>query len=154
MAHKQTVQSSRLPSALCDSRAACQALCIALLLAAPAGAQTRGTSPSLPTLPSGVPVNSRQDYDIPKSDPSEEQRRLRALNAQRQKRVVSDANKLLKLTTEFNLEIVHATSDSLTPAQLRKVAVIEKLARDLRENMSATVQPTTGIQSPFDPMPQ
>jgi hypothetical protein len=123
-------------------------------LAASAGAQIRGTSPSLPTLPSGAPVNARQDYDIPKSDPAEEQHRLRALNAQRQKRVVSDANKLLKLTTEFNLEITQATSDSLTPAQLRKLAVIEKLARDLRENMSAAVQPSTGIQSPFDPMLQ
>jgi hypothetical protein len=143
-------QSSQLRPALCGFWVVCQALCIALLLAAPAGAQTRGTSPSLPTLPSGVPVNSRQDYDIPKTDPSEEQRRLRALNAQRQKRIVSDASKLLKLTTEFNLEITHATSDSLTQAQLRKVAVIEKLAHDLRENMSATVQPTTGIQSPFE----
>jgi hypothetical protein len=125
-------------------------------LVAPTGAhaQLRGTSPSLPTLPSGAPVNSRQDYDIPKTDPVEEQRRLRALNAERQKRVVSDANKLLKLTTELKLEIARATSDSLTPAQLRKLAVIEKLARDLRENMSATVQPTTGIQSPFDPILQ
>jgi hypothetical protein len=154
MAHKQAFQSPHFPSILGDSQTACQALCIAMILAAPSFAQTRGTSPSLPTLPSGAPVNTRQDYDIPKNDPEEEQRRLRALNAQRQKRVVSDANKLLKLTTELNLEIANATSDSLTPAQLRKLAAIEKLARDLKQNMSASVQPTTGIQSPFDPMLQ
>jgi hypothetical protein len=151
MAHKQTFQSSHIRFALRDSRAACQALYIALLLAASAGAQTRGVSPSLPTLPSGAPVNTRQDYDIPKNDPEEEQRRLRALNAERQKRVVSDAKKLLKLTTDLNSEIANAASDSLTPAQVRKLAEIEKVARDLKQNMSASVQPTTGIQSPFDP---
>jgi len=154
MAHKQAVQLSHLSFALCDSRTAFLALCIVMAVAAPAFAQTRGTSPSLPTLPSGVPVNARQDYDIPKNDPEEEQRRLRALNAERQKRVVSDAKKLLKLTTELNSEISSATWDSLTPAQLRKLAEIEKVARDLKQNMSASVQPTTGIQSPFDPMLQ
>jgi hypothetical protein len=127
---------------------------MALLLAASAGAQIRGTSPSLPTLPSGVPVNARQDYDIPKTDPSEEARRLRALNVERQKRVVSDSNKLLKLTNELNTEIARTNPDSLTEAQLRKLAKIEKLARDLKQNMSATVQPTTGIQSTFDRMVQ
>jgi hypothetical protein len=125
-----------------------------LLWAASAGAQVRGTSPSLRTLPSGAPVNARQDYDIPKTDPSEEARRLRALNVERQKRVVSDTNKLLKLTNEFNSEVARANSDSLTQAQLRKLAKIEKLARDLKLNMSATLQPTTGIQSTFDPMVQ
>jgi len=152
MAHKQPFESSHLASALCGSRAACWALCMALLLAASAGAQIRGTSPSLPTLPSGVPVNARQDYDIPKTDPSEEARRLRALNVERQKRVVSDANKLLKLTNEFNSEIARANSDSLTQAQLRKLAKIEKLAHDLKTNMSAGVTlPSTGIQSQMDP---
>ena len=152
MAHKQPFESSHLASALCGSRAACWALCMALLLAASAGAQIRGTSPSLPTLPSGAPVNARQDYDIPKTDPSEEARRLRALNVERQKRVVSDANKLLKLTNEFNSEIARANSDSLTQAQLRKLAKIEKLAHDLKTNMSAGVTlPSTGIQSQMDP---
>jgi len=154
MAHKQAFESSHLASALCGSRAAYGALCMALLLAASAGAQIRGTSPSLPTLPSGVPVNARQDYDIPKTDPSEEARRLRALNVERQKRVVSDSNKLLKLTNELNTEIARTNPDSLTEAQLRKLAKIEKLARDLKQNMSATVQPTTGIQSTFDRMVQ
>jgi hypothetical protein len=152
MAHKQALESSHLASALCGSRAAYGALCMALLWAASAGAQIRGTSPSLPTLPSGVPVNARQDYDIPKTDAAEEARRLRALNVERQKRVVSDSNKLLKLTNELNAEIARTNPDSLTEAQLRKLAKIEKLARDLKTNMSAAVAlPSTGIQSQMDP---
>lgn len=128
------------------SRAVCRTLWLALFLAAPAGAQVRATSPSLPTLPSGAPVGSRDDYDIPSSDPAEEQRRLRALNAQRQKRVTSDANKILKLTKELNADIARSDSDSLTPSEIRKLAEIEKLARDLKINMSAMSLPSTGIQ--------
>ena len=40
--------------------------------------------------------------------PVEEARRLRALNYARQKGMVSDAKKLLKLTTELNAEIAVA----------------------------------------------
>jgi hypothetical protein len=127
------------------------ALWLALLLVAPCGSQVRGTSPSLPTLPSGAPVGSRDDYDIPKNDPAEEQRQLRALNTERQKRVVSDASKILKLTSELSAEIARANADSLTQAQLRKLEKIEKLARDLKANMTSATLPSTGIQSPFDP---
>ncbi|MGA9669351.1 MAG: hypothetical protein WBQ94_09095 [Terracidiphilus sp.] len=133
-----------------DSWVACQVLCIALLLVARASAQGHG-SPSLPTLPSGAPVGSRQDYDIPSHDPLEEARRMQALNIARQKAMVSDANKLLKLTTELNEEIAHSNSDTLTSAQIRKLAQIEKLAHSVSEKMSAVVLPNTGIQSPWDP---
>jgi hypothetical protein len=153
MGHKQSVQSSYRSSPVCDSRAAWQILFSALLLAAPACAQIRGTSPSLPTLPSGAPVNARQDYDIPKTDPAEEERRLRALNAARQKRVVSDTNKLLKLTNELNADIARANSDSLTRSQLRKLAEIEKLARDLKTNMTAAALPASIVPTALDPGP-
>lgn len=133
------------------SRVVLMALCMALLWAPRASAQVRAVSPSLPTLPSGAPVGSRDDYDIPSSDPIEEQRRLRALNAQRQKRVSSDANKILKLTRELNTEIEAARSESLTPTQSRKLAQIEKLARDLKANMSAVLLPSTDIQPSSDP---
>jgi hypothetical protein len=134
-----------------NSPATCGALCLALLLTTTGGAQVRPVAPSLPTLPSGVPVGSRQDYDIPSRDPAEEERRLRALNAERQKRVVSDASKILKLTNELSAEIARANSDSLTRSEVRKLAEIEKLARDLKTNMSTTTLPSTEIQSPMDP---
>lgn len=147
---KNAFQSSQLLPIHWDSAAACQVLCIALLLVAQAGAQSHGT-PSLPTLPSGAPVGSREDYDIPNRDPVEEARRLQALNAARQKGMVSDANKLLKLTTEFNEEIARTNSATFTPAQLRKLAQIEKLAHSVSEKMSSTVLPSTEVQSPLDP---
>jgi hypothetical protein len=151
MVPKKAFPSQHFPPSHGHSWAARRALCLTLLLTAPGGAQIRPVSPSLPTLPSGAPVGSREDYDIPKSDPAEENRRLRALNAERQKRVVSDASKILKLTNELSMDIARANSDSLTRAQLRKLAEIEKLARDLKTNMSATTLPSTGIQSPMDP---
>jgi hypothetical protein len=118
-----------------------------MLLSVPAQGQTpRPVSPGLPTLPSGAPANSRQDYDIPSSDPSDEQRRLLALMEARRKRVVSDSNKLLKLTTELNAEVAQTHPDELSAAQLHKLAQIEKLAHDLKDKLSSTAQPSTGIQ--------
>ena len=151
MVHKKAFPPPHFPQSRGRSRAACRALCLALLLAGPCGAQSRPTSPSLPTLPSGRPVGSRDDYDIPSSDPSEEQRRLRAVNAERQKRVAKDASKILKLSNELSLEIARANPDSLSPTQLRMLAQIEKLARDLKDNMSSATLPSTGVQSPMDP---
>jgi hypothetical protein len=149
--HKRVFESPYPSPVHWNSRAACQALCIALLLAAQGGAQSRSSSPSLPTLPSGAPVGTREDYDIPSRDPLEEARRLRALNEARQKGIVSDTNKLLKLTTELNAEIARENRGALTQAQLRKLAQIEKLAHSISEKMSATVWVTTGLQSPFSP---
>jgi hypothetical protein len=149
--HKRDFESPYPSPAHWNARTACQALCLALILAAPGGAQIRGSSPSLPTLPSGAPVGSREDYDIPSRDRLEEARRLQALNIARQKGMVSDANKLLKLTTELNEEIARTNSGTLTPAQIRKLAQIEKLAHSVSQKMGATVLPSTWIQSPLDP---
>jgi hypothetical protein len=151
MVHKKAFPPQFFPPFEGRFRVACRALCLALLLVAPASAQTRATSPSLPTLPSGRPVGSINDYDIPKNDPSEEQRRLSALNAERQKRVAKDASKILKLSNELSAEIARANPDSLTAAQLRMLAEIEKLARDLKTNMTSATLPSTGIQNPMDP---
>src|ERR1700687_3766872 len=149
--HKRDFESPYPSPVHWNTRTACRALCLALILAAPAGAQIRGRSPSLPTLPSGAPVGSREDYDIPSRDALEEARRLRALNESRQKGIVSDTNKLLKLTTELNAEIARENSGELTRAQVRKLAQIEKLARSISEKMSANVWVTTGPQSPLSP---
>jgi hypothetical protein len=147
---KKAFESSHLQPIRWDPRAAFEALCIALLVVAQTGAQSHG-SPSLPTLPSGAPVGSREDYDIPSRDPVEERRRIQALNIARQKGLVSDANKLLKLTAEFSAEITRSKSETLTPAQIRMLGQIEKLAHSVSEKMKAAVLPTTQIQSPWDP---
>jgi hypothetical protein len=64
---------------------------------------------------------------------------MRALNAERQKAMVLDANKLLRLVNELNAEIASNKEDSLTPAQLRKVVEIEKLAHNVKEKMSTSL---------------
>jgi hypothetical protein len=137
----KAIESLYRPQAQADLRAAGSALCLALMLAVPAGAQSHPVSPSLPTLPSGVPANSRTDYDIPSSDPAEEARRLRAINDQRQKALASDASKLFKLAAELNAEIARTNADSLTKDQLRKLARIEKLARSVKDRMKVTALP-------------
>lgn len=69
-------------------------------------------------------------------DPVMTQRRMLALNIQRQKQIVSDTDKLLKLTRELNQEVAQANTGKWTADELRKVAEIEKLARSVRQNMT------------------
>lgn len=84
------------------------------------------------------------------------ERRNRALNMERQKLMVSDASKLLKLARELNDEVASARSDAFTSDQLRKIAEIEKLARSVRERMASAVgspqpmmQPPSGYAYPI-----
>jgi hypothetical protein len=72
-----------------------------------------------------------------------QEKRLRDLNAARQKSLVADTDKLLKLARELEDEVSRANSDSFTPAELRKVAEIERLAHSVKEKMSTSVR---GIQ--------
>lgn len=123
------------------------ALCFALLPALPGGAQNP------PTQHGGL----GQHLDDPLAQlevrqyPVEEAKRLRALNALRQKSLVEDTNKLLKLAAELNAEVSSEHPDALTPEQLRKLAEIEKLARGVREKMSAPVWGVPVYPPPFSP---
>jgi hypothetical protein len=83
-------------------------------------------------------------------DPGEAARRMRALNTMRQKALVSDTDKLLKLANELNAEI-SANPEALTPDQLRKLATIEKLAHSVKEKMSTPVAGNPMYQPP--PLP-
>ena len=127
------------------------ALWLALVLALPGGAQN-------------APLNNQRSDPVPwqertpiTSDPSnvhdpiQEVRWLRGLNVERQKEMVSDTNKLLKLARELNAEISSSNSDSLTPEQLRKVGEIEKLARRVKEKMSTSTQGIPAFQTPLRP---
>jgi hypothetical protein len=80
----------------------------------------------MPTDPS-----SAGDYD-----PIMMERRMTALNNERQKEMVSDTNKLLKLAKEVNDEIAARDTGGLTPEQLQKIAQIEKLARGVKDKMA------------------
>ena len=67
-------------------------------------------------------------------------RRIRQLNIERQKELVSDSNDLLKLTMQLNAEVAKDGSSSLNPEQVQMLAKIEKLAKSVREKMSTPVQ--------------
>jgi hypothetical protein len=77
------------------------------------------------------------------SDPVDQQRQLRLVNAALHKSMVSDTEKLLRLVTELNAEISKTNPTSLTPEQLRKVAAIEKLAHRVRDDMRTSFEGTT-----------
>jgi hypothetical protein len=119
---------------------------LALLLALPGGAQngSRGSFPQ----PMGPPGVGALD-DMRNGDSAEDERRLRALNAVRQKSMVSDTVKLLKLAHELQDEVNRTNSESFTPNELQKVAEIEKLARSVKEKMSTSVRGTPVFQPPF-----
>lgn len=72
----------------------------------------------------------------PDADPAFAAKRMRALNADRQKSMVSDADKLLKLARQLDTEIASNPTEELTPEELRKLTEIEKLARSVKAKMA------------------
>ncbi len=78
--------------------------------------------------------------------------RLRALNADRQKSLVSDTDKLLKLARQLDAEIASNPTDELTPQELRKVGEIEKLAREVKAKMAQSFGEGPRLRLPPIPM--
>jgi hypothetical protein len=130
--------------------AARQALVLGLLLALPDSSPNPAqSSHQFPGQLSRSGAGSTMQMD--ETNEFEEEKRLRLLNADRQKSLVSDTGKLLKLANELDGEIAGANAESLTPAQLRKVAEIEKLARSIKEKMSTSVRSTPVFRQPAPP---
>lgn len=117
-----------------------RALWLALVLALPGSAQDHipESQTSLAGEPRQRPQSSRIDFG--QMDPMDEEKRLRALNAERQKSIVSDTNKLLKLARELDAEVESSDPSSPSPAQLKRVGEIEKLAHSVKEKMSTSLR--------------
>jgi hypothetical protein len=81
-----------------------------------------------------------------------DQRRIRALNNERQKQIVADTDKLLKLARELNDEVTKANTGTLTQDELHKIADIEKLARNVRQRVTESVGETPTILPGPPPM--
>ena len=126
---------------------------LALLPALPAGAQNSLSAPQQPNSGRmGQPIaNPTVEFEQP--DLLGEQHRQRLLNADRQKKLVADADKLLKLASQFNAEIGAANPASLTPAQLRTLGEIQKLAHSVKTRMSDSLYGTPVFMEP-PPLPQ
>ena len=90
----------------------------------------------------------------PNLDDPDQARRIRMLNAERQKSLVADTVKLLKLANELNFVMAKEDASNPTQAELRKVADIEKLAHNVKEKMKITVIGTPIYRNPsLPPMP-
>ncbi len=126
---------------------------LALVLAlafGPAGRSQSGSGPGMgqpplrPQFPGHQGMSPPDDYETVMG-----QKRLVALNAERQKKMVADADKLLKLAQELNDAVAASNTGTLTPEQLHKVAEIEKLAHSVKERMTAgAVQPQPALIPP------
>ncbi|HTB96009.1 MAG TPA: hypothetical protein VK716_03305 [Terracidiphilus sp.] len=113
------------------------ALCFALVLfcgiqaAAPAGQESpsNGLNQRL-----NNPTNPFDTFSD--QDPVFVAKQLRALNADRQKSMVSDTNRLVQLARELNAEAGNEAGEASMPDRFRKLAEIEKLARNVKQKMS------------------
>ncbi len=101
-------------------------------------------------------ANGRIDptSDTDDEDPVAQQRQLRQLNAALNKSMVSDTDKLLKLVTDLNAELSGTNPDSLTPDQLKKVAAIEKLARNVKDAMKTSMQGASTLKDALKEPPR
>lgn len=78
-----------------------------------------------------------------------ELRRLRMMNADRHKAMISDADKLLRLAQELNATLA-AGSSGMPPAErIHKAAEIEKLARQVKDKMTYAAELPATAAPPF-----
>jgi hypothetical protein len=120
-----------------------------MLLVLPIAAQSPG-------VPGGAPVSrsrqQQQQQEQPESGPmslSLDARRIIQLNLIRQKNMVSDAAKLLRIAQELSND-ANADTSALSPAErMHKAAEIEKLAKGVREKMTYAVGISSDPTVPF-----
>jgi len=86
------------------------------------------------------------------TDPAFIAKRAQALNADRQKSMVSDTNKLVMLARQLDAEIASNPTDRLTSEELRKVGEIEKLARSVKAKMAQSFAGGPQFQQPASPI--
>ena len=118
-----------------------------LLVAVPASAQNRVGGNS--GLPPGVHESTPDDILAgPMGDPVFQERRIRQMGIADHKSIISDTDKLLQLVTELSNEVGSTNPHSFTPDQLRKIALIEKLAHNVKDKMrSSFLGPTENMES-------
>lgn len=127
------------------------AVAIAVALFAACGSVRLSAQQGNNPFPGSPPVWGTAPIDShgPAVDPQTaaiQRKRLVALNARRQKNMVADAQRLLKLAAELNAQINNSQQSELTPDQLRLLGTIEKLAHSVKDKMST---PITNLPGPY-----
>jgi hypothetical protein len=122
------------------NRGAGRALALALLLALSSSAKMVAQS-GTPAPRWGVPSPKPNDTSelLNEATGTEDQRLLQMRNAARHLDMVSDAGKLLRVANELHTELAASNTSTLTPAQVRKLRKIEKLAHKVRAEMAVAV---------------
>lgn len=100
--------------------------------------------PPPPAPPSVGPDQKAPDYGprSPRNLTFEEQQQRRYI-ADRLNSMVSDSEKLLKLTQELSAKIGQSESGSLSRQDMRTLAEIEKLARQVKQKMQLAAEATS-----------
>jgi hypothetical protein len=128
------------------------ALGLALLLALPGNAfgqaPTQGTDPTYSSPGFGSTSSEGVGSPFGRPDPVYEERRQQALRAEKQRLLNSYTELLLKLTHELDDEISRTNPDTLTAAELKKIAEIEKLAHKVKSTMSELDRRSPPSQTP------
>ena len=126
-------------------------LCLAVLIAIPCtigNSQQSASDGEIPQHnPSGIPPISPLANRTPNANrimedsmqTPENRKRMELLNLLRQKEMTEETARLVRLANEVKAETGKATADSLTVVELRKVELIAKLAKSVRDKMKATV---------------
>ena len=137
----------------------CPVLLLALFLVLPCALSRAQSDQTGTGQLSGHPLQSSNGRIDPtastdEEDPVVQQRQLRQLNLTLHKSMVSDTDKLLKLVTDLNAELSSTNPDSLTSDQLKKVAAIEKLARNVKDAMKTSMQGTSTLKDALKEPPR
>ena len=125
---------------------------LALLLGIPVAGQS--PYPQFPSTNNGRQVYPDSGGQFGQdSNNSPDKKRAQLLNAARQKALVSDVDKLLKLAKELNDEIAANDSAPLNGQQLHKLEEIGKLAKSVKEKMSFSPANYPGVNPPLTTQP-
>lgn len=129
--------SDRMRSMHILLRSAAVTAAFGCVLTFPASAQVPGTPfaglPMNPNMPSQRARHT--DLLVGSGDVLRESRRQEQLNVLRQKSMISDAAKLLRLAQELNAAMLNEGAPLSPQERLHRVAEIEKLAKNVKEKM-------------------
>ena len=101
-----------------------------LIIACPLGVSGGQTQHTEPLSNPAADANRRVAVDD-----SAEVRQAELLRVQRQKQLISDGDKLLKLASDLKQQIDNTPAETLSADSVKKAAEIEKLAHSLRQRL-------------------